>query len=242
MTLPENFIRHASDVLGDTDTGLTGSVIVKEFTKYSIRFNTDIPHSSIPMNVSKRNFLFENLVKFKPEYQYKIILELSDHNQVNENDKIKELKLLLIERYSELGSKIEIKNVNKEVVTETIQWLKEYPISLKSYNEAIRKLEASVFERNLLDDLRLSFESLLKKVLNNEKTLENQQSYLGDYLKQKAISPELRNLINLYRDYFTKYQNNYVKHNDKVNKKEIEYIFEVTTSLMKLIIRLENTD
>ncbi len=39
-------------------------------------------------------------------------------------------------------------------------------------------------------------------------------------------------------DYFTKYQNTYIKHNDNVNDKEIEFIFELTSSMMKLIVKL----
>jgi hypothetical protein len=39
-------------------------------------------------------------------------------------------------------------------------------------------------------------------------------------------------------DYFAKYQNTYVKHNDAVIESEIEFIYEMTSSFMKLLIRM----
>jgi len=100
------------------------------------------------------------------------------------------------------------------------------------------KLENRIFERNLLDDLRLSLELLIKAVLGNKKSLENQLVDLGRFFRKKSISKELNNMIVKLIDYFAKYQNTYVKHNDNVNDKEIEFIFELTSSLMKLLIRL----
>jgi len=38
-------------------------------------------------------------------------------------------------------------------------------------------------------------------------------------------------------EYFTKYQNSYVKHDDKFIQEEIEFIFETTSSFMKHFIR-----
>ena len=102
----------------------------------------------------------------------------------------------------------------------------------------IMMLENEIFERNLLDNLRLSFEILLKNLLGNNKSLENQLSELGNFLRFKNVSTELKNMIVKLIDYYTKYQNTYVKHNDTVNEKEIEFIFEYTTSLMKFLIRV----
>ncbi len=39
-------------------------------------------------------------------------------------------------------------------------------------------------------------------------------------------------------DYYTKYQNSYVKHNDAVIEEEVEFIFELTSSFMKHLVRL----
>jgi hypothetical protein len=39
-------------------------------------------------------------------------------------------------------------------------------------------------------------------------------------------------------DYYTKYQNSYVKHDDAVIEEEVEFIFELTSSFMKHLVRL----
>jgi hypothetical protein len=39
-------------------------------------------------------------------------------------------------------------------------------------------------------------------------------------------------------DYYTKYQNTYVKHDDRVLNAEIDFVFEITSSFMKHLIRL----
>jgi hypothetical protein len=39
-------------------------------------------------------------------------------------------------------------------------------------------------------------------------------------------------------DYYTKYQNTHVKHDDAVVEEEIEFLFEITASFMKHLIRL----
>ena len=39
-------------------------------------------------------------------------------------------------------------------------------------------------------------------------------------------------------DYYCKYQNFYVKHDDAVIEEEIEFIFEITSSFMKHIVRM----
>ena len=41
-------------------------------------------------------------------------------------------------------------------------------------------------------------------------------------------------------EYFSKYQNTYIKHEDKVIEEEIEFVFEITSSFMKHFIRLNN--
>ena len=86
--------------------------------------------------------------------------------------------------------------------------------------------------------MRLSFELLLKQLLKNQKSLENQKKILGTALEENNISAEIRNLITKVIDYYTKYQNEKVKHDDSSNRLEIEYIIEQTSVLMKFLIQV----
>src|SRR5436190_23394752 len=94
-----------------------------------------------------------------------------------------------------------------ELIKETKHWLEKYPDAYKEYLSALKKFDNKIYERNLLDDLRLSLELLLKNILHNTKSLENQVSDLGIYLKGKSISAEVINMFNKLLDYYVKYQN-----------------------------------
>ena len=108
---------------------------------------------------------------------------------------------------------------------------------MKLYNSALDKLNNRIYQRNLIDDLRLSLELLLKELLNNDKPLEKQISDVGQFQKNKGISPETTNMFNTLLDYYGKYQNKYAKHDDNVNEKEIEFIIDLTSTFMKFITK-----
>lgn len=119
------------------------------------------------------------------------------------------------------------------IIKETKDWLENYPVVQKLYNEAFEKHKQKIHERNALDDMRLSLEIFLKEILGNQKSLENQLSEIGKYQKEKGLSTEFVNMFNKLLDYYAKYQNNYVKHNDAVNSQEIDFIIHLTTAFMR---------
>jgi len=236
--IPEVFLTKASEILADTEKGLSGSKIVKYFSDFAVDFNVNIPYLNYPFPKSipnKRTAFKENLRVFTPEQQFKIIAYISDLDIFKDNDEAKKLKTQLFERYRHLN----INKIETEFdIIEIKHWLSRYPNSLKLYDEAIGQFELNIFQRNLLDNLRLSLELFLKSILNNEKSLENQQKDLGQYIKNNNYSKELNNMFLKLIDYYSKYQNEYIKHNDKVNKNEIEIIFDLTSLFMKFLIKI----
>ena len=74
--------------------------------------------------------------------------------------------------------------------------------------------------------------------MNTNKSLENQKETLGKFLKNKSVSPQLNGMLRTLIDYYAQYQNEYVKHNDNVNEDEIEFIFDITSALMKHLVKL----
>lgn len=235
------FLIHASEVLGDTDTGLSGSNIVKYCNSYAIDFNVIIPVSSpdfgkfgsiIP---NKRTALLKNLQAFNDKQQFQIIKELTELDYFKKNETAQKLKVQLYTRYGYLA---EGNISDTELIIKTKHWLSNHPLSLKQYDSALSKYEAGIFERNTLDDMRLSFELLVKDILKNDKSLENQIAELGSVMKETDASVELRNMVTQVIKYYTDFQNNHVKHNDKVNSNEIEYIIELTSVVMKFLIKI----
>ena len=66
--------------------------------------------------------------------------------------------------------------------------------------------------------MRLSLELLLKDLLNNDTSLENQWKILGKSLKDENVSKEISNLFQKILTYYGDYQNKYIKHNDNVKE------------------------
>ncbi len=237
--IPHLFIKYASDILANTEGNLTGSIIAKLCVAYAVEYNKKIPNAECPFEdmKNKRTALKENLLCFSPEQQYKIILDLCNLDYMRDREDVQKLKIQLISRYGEKLSTLP-DYVNVELINETVHWLQEFQESFNLYNQALAKYKNNIFERNTLDDLRLSFEKLLQNILNNNATLEKQRSNLGNFLKEQEQSSELRNAFTRLVDLFAKYQNEHVKHNSKVAELEIDLIFDLASSYMKYVIKV----
>ena len=235
------FMNHAADVLGDTTRGLSGSQIVAVTTAYAVEYGVRIPHQTYPFEAgNKRTALRENLLAFPPPLQFEIIRTLCEHPRISElaPDAARKLRIQLLTRYGHLAPAPIGADVSEDLVDETRHWLSPFPDVGKLYDQALAKYRAGAFERNLLDDLRLALELLLRVILGNEKSLENQIPPLGDYVQGKDGSPEFGNMFVKLVDYFARYQNRYVKHNDAVIEDEVEFLIEITSCFMKHVVRL----
>jgi len=177
---------------------------------------------------------------FSSKARYKIIKELCDHPtiQAQQESEAQKLKVKLFTKYGHLDEEGGSEGISETLVQETRHWLEPYPDALKLFNAALQKQENGVFVRNLLDDLRLALEKILQELFENQKSLENQFPLLGPFLKEKGGSPELRNMFQKLLDYYSKYQNSFVKHNDAVIEEEVEFIFEMTSSFMKHLVKM----
>ena len=234
--IDDAFLAYACDILADTNSGLSGMKIVEYCNSYAIDYNRKTPHGSYPFDApNKRTALKENLRVFDAPEQFRIIKELCDLPLMSDKEKVKDLKVRLFSRYGNLATE---KIGESELIQKTKHWLSDHPQSLTQYESALSKYEGGIFERNTLDDMRLSFELLVKDLLNNGKSLENQISGIGEMLKRSGASVELRNMVQQVIKYYTDFQNNHVKHNDAVNGNEIEYIIELTSVVMKFLIKI----
>jgi hypothetical protein len=119
----------------------------------------------------------------------------------------------------------------------TLDNLKICPAAQTVYKSGITKYCGKQFERNVLDDMRLALELLVKQILGNGKSLENQIEPLG--AKLKGYHSELRNLIRLTIAYLCKYQNHYVKHDDAVDPTELDFIIEQTSAIINFLITVK---
>ena len=124
------FVNHASDVLGETQNGLSGSEIVRAISAYAIDFNVDIPHPKYPFEASnKRTALSENLMAFSEEQRYRIIRDLCDHPASKSRNAAatQKLKLILMKRYGHLDTDGLGAEVNEKLIEQTRHWLATFP-------------------------------------------------------------------------------------------------------------------
>ena len=80
--------------------------------------------------------------------------------------------------------------------------------------------------------MRLSLELFLKQKLGNSQFLENQIKNIGKYQKEKGRSAEFTNMFKSLLDYYSKYQNEHVKHNDDVNQDEMEFVMKLSSDFI----------
>ena len=241
--LPVTFLSKAADLLADTNSGLSGPQIVRAINAYGDQWNVKVPHPAYPFEAgNKRTALHESLQAFSAPQQFQIIEDLCEHHSFGvgapSQMERRKLKPELFTRFGEFRANKEVRELDVPLIDETRHWLHDHPKALALLEQAKLKYDAKIFQRSLIDDLRLSLELLLKSVLNNSKSLENQVALIGAKLKERGASAQFTNMFQKLLDLYCKYQNDYVKHDDNLPEEEIEFIFELTASFMKHIVRV----
>lgn len=242
------YLQQAAKVLTTSEDagggGLSGGQAVELTVAYGYDFGVEVKYVRYPNNApNKRTMLLDNLAAFQPKQQYQIVRELCDRvDPRGEKPEIVKLKTKLLIEFAEFADQDQLTDMHRTLLVETRHWLADHPESQKLFNEALQKHDHGVFKRNTLDDLRLALELLLCSLFKNSKSLENQISLLGEFIRSKGGSSELANMFQKLVDYFSKYQNTYVKHDDAVIVAEVEFMFELTSSFMKHLIRLSKPE
>lgn len=231
MQLSPSILIYASDVLGDTNAGLSGPHIVRYFKAKSDEHSIQIPHNIYPFDApNKRTALQENLMRFQAAHQVEIIEELLSHSKFENSEMALNLKSK-IENFKK--SQVPLPSVHGISLDVKPDFLSQFPKSQQLYQTALKKFQDCVYERNCLDDLRLCLETFLHEVLNNKKQLEKQGGDLERFLETKGTSPEIRKIFGKILEQYGIYQNRYVKHDDNVKKEEIQLIFQLTVTLLQ---------
>lgn len=177
-------------------------------------------------------FLMKNSIISKTikEKLYKEINDILDTFGINIFIKKEENKYLILKKGA--------KELDKALVNDVLEWLEKYPESRKMFVSALEKYQNKGDTRNILDDIRLSLELLVQEKFNNKKSLENNISNIGTLMESKGINKEIANMYVKYLDIYNKYQNNCVKHAEKCNDEELEFIIYQTGTFMRFIISL----
>jgi hypothetical protein len=132
--------------------------------------------------------------------------------------------------------------LDEAAVESNLIWLARYPQALKPFTEALKAYMSKDVNqhRNMLDNLRFSVEQILRIVLNNEKSLENQKEEFLRWLKHHDAHNQIAGMYHeLLFNHFAKYQNDAVKHReDKYTPAEVEFVLYATGTFLRFIQRL----
>lgn len=239
--IKESFISYFSNELSQP---LSGRQIITISAECAIKHGIEVPYNSVPHMKAKRDFLYANLSKLNEGLEISTMIEVLKTfiNTLPELSEIrKNVSMQLIKNY---GSYITSESDEiAHTIEETRHWLSFYPDALTLYESAVEKYNTGVYQRNTLDDLRLSLETLVRNILSTSKTLENSIPLVGDYLKVSDVTVYFRNMITSLITYYTNFQNDKVKHhNDPIEKVELDYVLSFTGLIMQLLIKVGKDD
>lgn len=125
--------------------------------------------------------------------------------------------------------------LDEQVINADLTWLGAYPEALKAFSEALSVYGSSGQHRHMLDCLRVCIEELARKLLENELSLEKNTVGLLALL-DPVLSKETRNMTRVLLDYYTRYQNEHVKHHDDWTPVEVAFILYLTAAFVYLFI------
>jgi len=190
----------------------------------------------------KEDFTHDNLDFFQfnngsihiPSFEKMSYTEFSDKYPNSSRDLKIENEILF---YILTGVKIEKEIIiNEPIFKNTLKWLEPYNTSYQKFREVLIRFDNKQLDRNLLDDLRFSFEQFLRDFFQNMLPIEKQGKVVKKYLSENGISSEISNMYNDVFSRFYQYQNENVKHNEKFSPIEINFFIEITRSLMQLLL------
>jgi hypothetical protein len=132
--------------------------------------------------------------------------------------------------------------LDEAVVESNLAWLTGYPTVLNPFIEALKLYGAKDPKqyRSMLDNLRFALEQMVRVVLDNQKSLENQKDEFLRWLKSHDVHAQIRGMYHdLLFGGFAGYQNDAVKHReDQYTLAEVEFVLYATGTFLRLIQRL----
>jgi len=143
--------------------------------------------------------------------------------------------------YTSITDFIPHNELQQDLVSETFYWINSFPKVKDRFTRAVNLYNEKSDLIDCVNNLRLTLEILVKEILNNNKSLENQLGEIGQYQERLGIGVEIRNTFNKVLDYYNKYQNNRVKHDTDINNEhEVEFIFGLTMIFIRILIKPNN--
>ena len=134
------------------------------------------------------------------------------------------------------------KELDDALVSEPLEWLKDYPNAQKTYIIALKQYSEGIYIRDVADNLRKALEAFLQEFLGNSKNLETNKNeickYLGEQGVDAGVSGLFQPLINVYKNI----NDRIAKHNDAVDKKLLEFVLYQTGVLIRMVLSVKQEE
>lgn len=136
------------------------------------------------------------------------------------------------------------KELDDALVSEPLEWLKDYPNSHKAFVKALKAYSDASDDNasDIADLFRKSLETFFQEFFDKTQSLENLKKIYGEYLREHSVPGEISNNFETLLQSYTNYINNYAKHHDKASENVLEYIMYQTGNIIRLLIKLKEDD
>lgn len=128
------------------------------------------------------------------------------------------------------------KELDDALVSEPLEWLKDYPKARKTYSVALQQYSDGQYIRDVADNFRKAFEEFLREFLNNNNDLNKNKKEVEVYLKEQNADSQLTTMLVSLISHYYLLNNEVAKHNDKMDARYLEFLMYQTGVFIRMLI------
>lgn len=131
------------------------------------------------------------------------------------------------------------KELDDALVSEPLEWLKDYPKARKTYSIALQQYSNGQYVRDVADNFRKAFEEFLREFLNNNNDLNKNKKEVDAYLKEQNVAPQLITMLGSLFTHYYMLNNETAKHNDKMDARYLEFLMYQTGVFIRMLVTVK---
>lgn len=128
------------------------------------------------------------------------------------------------------------RELDDALVSEPLDWLKDYRQAHKTYCIALKQYADGVYIRDVADNLRKALEDFLREFLGNNNDFNKNKKEVETYLKSQNVDSHLITILVALLTHYYLLNNEVAKHNDKMDKKYLEFLLYQTGIFIRTLI------
>ncbi|MBR2883397.1 MAG: hypothetical protein IKB93_01270 [Clostridia bacterium] len=134
------------------------------------------------------------------------------------------------------------KELDDALVSEPLEWLKDYPQAHRTYCIALKQYADGIYIRDVADNLRKALEDFLREFLGNNNDFNKNKKEVENYLKSRNADSHLITILVSLLNHYYLLNNEVAKHNDKMDKKYLEFLLYQTGIFIRNLITVKREE